>query len=173
MTCDLRKRLFTACWVISAATFLAAAAPAIAGGPPGVSVRVPEQALEGAARGACLLVHTTRCGGPWAEKVEARAVGTVDGRKYSYRLKLVPTGRTGELAVHRQWPARGEWALLFVVDHAGAASALVRLGPNGGIPAAASAGGAGEELRIESTRTAAKKLEERDAWSALSRQSSL
>ncbi len=111
----------------------AAVAPAMAGGPPVLSVQFPVDPLDPDAAGAAILVHANSCGVPADFAVKAAAEGVVDGKRQSLPLELKRTSRTGVRALSASWPEHGKWVIVLSGERGEATSTLVELGGEGGV----------------------------------------
>ena len=101
-------------------------------GPPWISIEYPPSPHDRTTRDAYLLVHAFHHSTPTGFPVEGTAEGLVDGARRSVKLEFASTSRTGVYALRRQWPADGRWALVVrVLQGSAAATALVRIGPDG------------------------------------------
>jgi hypothetical protein len=146
---------------------LCSLAPALAGGPPWISVEAPVDPQNHAARGAALLVHVYGCGAPMDTPVEAVAEGLVNGERRSVAIKLRPTGQRGVYAIDQQWPAEGTWALaLTLKDHA-PTTTLIQLGPNGGVEADRYYNQDSKAVKLPAVRVFARRLSPNEIDAAL------
>ena len=101
-------------------------------GPPWVSIEYPPSPHDRSTRDAYLLVHAFHHSTPTGLPVVGTAEGLVDGARRSVKLEFTATSRAGVYALRRQWPEEGRWALVVrVLQGTAAATALVRIGPDG------------------------------------------
>jgi hypothetical protein len=105
----------------------------LAGGPPWISVEMPGDPTNPSTRGAVMLVRAHSCGAPTSSAVIGTAHGIVAGGRRTIPLALEPAGAPGVYALRQQWPSEGTWVLLFTMSIGGQVSAIVTLGPNGGV----------------------------------------
>jgi hypothetical protein len=112
----------------------AALAATVLAGPPWISIELPANPMDPAARGAYLLVHTYHHREITNEMVRGRAVGVVHGERRTVELSFDRTETPGVLALKRTWPAEGAWVLAISVgpEH-GTATALVRIAEDGSV----------------------------------------
>jgi hypothetical protein len=92
---------------------------------------------ESARDGRSLVVRTYNCGTPASLSLEGAAEGLVGGQRLSIALAITRAAEPGVFNVARQWPAEGQWALVFTVAGGRAVSTLVTLEPGAGIRIAA------------------------------------
>jgi hypothetical protein len=92
---------------------------------------------EAARDGRSLVVRTYDCGTPASLSLEGAAEGLVGGGRRTIPLEITRAAEPGVFNVTRQWPAEGQWALVFTVAGGRAVSTLVTLEPGGGIRIAA------------------------------------
>jgi len=78
-----------------------------------------------------MLVHAFSCHLPTDAPVKAYAEGMVGGERRTIPLKLESTDKKGVYGLTRQWPAGGNWALVFSIDIGGQTTALVKLDSKG------------------------------------------
>ena len=90
---------------------LVVAAPAVAKGPPWITVEYPVNPNDPETRGALFVVHTYHHGTPVGSEVTARAVGTADGRKTTLALDVEPTSRPGVFAIRGTLPSTSDWVV--------------------------------------------------------------
>ncbi len=100
------------CTLALAAVLVAIPAPAFAGGQM-MSFDDPGTAKDARFQKAALLVTALNCGSAANATIRGVAEGVVDGKRRSMPLKLVATGKAGQVAVFQQWPSSGSWALTF------------------------------------------------------------
>ena len=104
-------------------------------GPPWISIEIPANPMDAAARGAAMLVHAYHHGNPAGYSVSGTAEGLVNGERQTIPLEFISTSRAGIYALKQQWPAEGYWVLTLSVgagDDADA-SLVVELGEDGGV----------------------------------------
>jgi len=86
------------------------------------------QVVAQAARdGRSLVVRTYDCGTPASLSLEGAAEGLLGGRRRTIALEITRAAEPGVFNVKRQWPAEGQWALVFTVAGGRAVSTLVTL----------------------------------------------
>lgn len=137
---------------------LAAAATALAGGPPWISIEAPVDPLNHSAPGAAMLVRVYSCGTPTDSPVEGVAEGLVNGERRSIAIKLKPTGEPGVYAVDQQWPSEGTWLLALTLPKLVPTTTLVQLGPNGGVEADRYYNEVSKALKLPSVRVFSRRL---------------
>jgi len=97
-----------------------------------------QQVVAEAARdGRSLVVRTYQCGTPSSLSLEGAAEGLVGGQRRTITLEITRAAEPGVFNVTRQWPAEGQWALVFTVAGGHAVSTLVTLEPGASIRIAA------------------------------------
>ncbi len=109
------------------------AAPALAKGPPWISIELPANPYDQSTRGAFLLVHSFHHGQAVGYIVSGTAEGIVNGERQSVQLEFTDTGRDGVHALKRTWPGTGTWTLV-IEAHQGpgdVATAVIELGTDG------------------------------------------
>ena len=84
---------------------------------------------EAARDGRSLVVRTLNCGTPASLSLEGSAEGLVGGQRRTIALEITRAAEAGVFNVTRQWPAEGQWALVFTVAGGQPASTLVALEP--------------------------------------------
>jgi hypothetical protein len=84
---------------------------------------------EAARDGRSLVVRTFNCGTPASLSLEGSAEGLVGGQRRTIPLEITRAAEAGVFNVTRQWPAEGQWALVFTVAGGHPVSTLVRLEP--------------------------------------------
>jgi hypothetical protein len=92
---------------------------------------------EAARDGRLLVVRTYNCGTPAGLSLEGSAEGLVAGKRRTIALEITRAAEPGVFNVARQWPAEGQWALVFTVAGGHLVSTLVTLEPGAGIRIAA------------------------------------
>src|SRR5437899_4987910 len=109
------------------------AAPALAKGPPWISIELPANRYDQTMRGAFLLVHAFHHGKSMGYIVTGTAEGIVNGARQSVTLEFTETSRDGVHAVRRTWPQDGTWTLVIKANQGpdDLATAVVELGPDG------------------------------------------
>jgi hypothetical protein len=125
------------------ATVLSLGGLALAGGQPALAGG-QQVVAEAAKDGRAVLVRTYNCGTPASLSLQGTAEGLVGGARRTIPLEITRAGEAGVFAVARQWPAEGQWALVFSVKGGHAVSTLVTLEP-------------GAEIRIASQRPGYEK----------------
>jgi hypothetical protein len=88
---------------------------------------------EAAKDGRSLVVRTYNCGTPASLSLEGSAEGLVGGQRRTIALEIARSGEAGVFTVTRQWPAEGQWALVFTVAGGHPVSTLVTLEPGEGL----------------------------------------
>src|SRR2546426_6214920 len=88
------------------------AAPALAKGPPWISIELPANPYDQTMRGAFLLVHAFHHGKSMGYIVTGTAEGIVNGARQSVTLEFTETSRDGVHALRRTWPTEGTWTLV-------------------------------------------------------------
>jgi hypothetical protein len=84
---------------------------------------------EAARDGRSLVVRTYNCGTPATLSLQGAAEGLVGGQRRTIPLEITRAAEPGVFNVTRQWPAEGQWALVFTVAGGHAVSTLVTLEP--------------------------------------------
>ena len=84
---------------------------------------------EAAKDGRSLVVRTYNCGTPASLSLEGTAEGLVGGQRRTIPLEVARAAEGGVFNVARQWPAEGQWALVFTVAGGHPVSTLVKLEP--------------------------------------------
>lgn len=112
---------------------LAITATPVWAGPPWISIELPGNPYDQAARDAYLIVHAFHHGEPVEYPVAGVAEGVVNGQRKSIPLTLQKTSRAGAFAVRKQWTDGNAWVLAFTVTQAkdDYASALVTIASDG------------------------------------------
>src|SRR5438034_8049738 len=120
-------------------TLLAAAlaSPALAKGPPWISIELPVNPYDRSMQGAFLLVHAFHHGTAVGYIVTGTAEGIVNGERRSLKLEFTETSREGVHALKRTWATEGTWTLVIKANQGpdDAATAVVELGPDGEVVA--------------------------------------
>jgi hypothetical protein len=113
------------------------AAPALAKGPPWISIELPVNPYDQSMRGAFLLVHAFHHGTAVGYIVTGTAEGIVKGERRSVQLEFAETSREGVRALKRSWPTEGTWTLVIKANQGpdDAATAVIDLGPDGEVAA--------------------------------------
>lgn len=135
----------------------ALSSPALAGGPPWISVEMPGDPTNPSSRGAVMLVRAYSCGMPTEAAVAGTAEGVVKGERRTIPLALEPAGAKGVYAVAKQWPSEGSWVLTFTMSAGGEVSTIVTLGPDGGVDPAEYHRQPTSTVRAASVRVLARK----------------
>lgn len=92
---------------------LAAAMSLVAGGFA-LQLGKPSSHPEAQAKNAVLVVRGYACIAPEKTTLSATAEGTVNGRRESIPLKLIPLSGESTYALTRQWPSGGKWVITVV-----------------------------------------------------------
>jgi hypothetical protein len=118
--------------IVLTALILVAATPVFAG-PPWISIELPGNPYDAAARDAFLIVHAFHHGTPVEYPVAGTAEGVVNGRRTTIPLSFEKTSRAGAFAVRKQWTDGSPWVLAFTVTQArdDVASAILSIGADG------------------------------------------
>src|SRR5947208_13737633 len=118
-------------------TLLAAAlaSPALAKGPPWISIELPANPYDRTMQGAFLLVHAFHHQTPVGFPIEGTAEGMVNGQRRSVKLEFSETSRDGVYALKRTWATDGVWTLVIRVNpgNEGTATAVVEIGADGAV----------------------------------------
>ena len=111
--------------------------PALAKGPPWISIELPANPYDQTTRGAFLLVHAFHHGTHMGYVVTGTAEGIVNGSRQSMTLQFTETSREGVHALKRTWPQEGTWTLVIKANQGpdDLATAVVELGPDGEVAA--------------------------------------
>jgi hypothetical protein len=115
--------------VASFALALLVASAALAGGPPWISVEAPVDPIDETAGGAVVLAHVRLCGRPVETALKATVESTVDGRRVSRKIDVVPAGEKGVYAVKGDVPTNGSAVLVLSATVHAPTAAIVELGP--------------------------------------------
>ena len=91
------------------------AAPAVAGAP-WMSIEVPANPMDRGTQGAFAVIHTYLHERPMPYVVTGTAEGLVNGARRSQALSLSSTGRTGTMALRKNWGDAGVWVLKLGVE---------------------------------------------------------
>lgn len=97
----------------AAATILAAAVPALAGGFYAV-LGNPEANAQAKAAGAVVTIKLAGCHEPEKADLSAVAITNAGGQRNTIPLKLIKLAEPGFYAVRQQWPSEGRWVLQFI-----------------------------------------------------------
>jgi len=111
--------------------------PALAKGPPWISIELPVNPYDQTQRGAFLLVHSFHHGTAMGYIVTGTAEGIVNGERRTVKLEFASTGREGVYSLRQTWPTEGTWTLVIKANQGpdDAATAVVDLGPDGAVAA--------------------------------------
>ena len=122
---------------LAALTTALFAAPALAKGPPWISIELPVNPYDQSMRGAFLLVHAFHHGTAVGYIVTGTAEGIVNGERRSVKLEFTETSREGVHALKRTWATEGTWTLVIKANQGpdDAATAVVDLEPDGEVVA--------------------------------------
>jgi hypothetical protein len=109
------------------------ASPALAKGPPWISIELPVNPYDHTMQGAFLLVHTFHHQTTVAFPIEGTAEGMVNGVRRTVSLEFNQTSREGVYALKRTWATEGVWTLVIRVNQGpgDGATAVVELGADG------------------------------------------
>lgn len=111
---------------------LLAAGPALAKGPPWISVELPPNRLDPDTRGAFATIRTYHHQTPAQLIMRGTAEGLVNGRRVSVPLSYRHTRQTGVFALDRTWDSTGVWVLdVRAFDGHFEMSAVVGIGTTG------------------------------------------
>jgi len=116
-----------------ALTTAALASPALAKGPPWISIELPVNPYDRTMQGAFLLVHAFHHQTPIGFPIEGTAEGMVNGERRTVKLEFSETSRDGVYALKRTWATDGVWTLVIRVNQGpgDGATAVVELGEDG------------------------------------------
>ncbi len=116
-----------------ALTTAALASPALAKGPPWISIELPVNPYDRTMQGAFLLVHAFHHQTPIGFPIEGTAEGMVNGERRTVKLEFSETSRDGVYALKRTWATDGVWTLVIRVNQGpgDGATAVVELGADG------------------------------------------
>ena len=111
----------------------ALASPALAKGPPWISIELPANPYDRTMQGAFLLVHAFHHQTPVGFPIEGTAEGMVNGERRSVKLEFSETSRDGVYALKRTWATDGVCTLVIRVNpgNEGTATAVVEIGADG------------------------------------------
>jgi hypothetical protein len=125
------------CVTVAALASALVASPALAKGPPWISIELPVNPYDQSQRGAFLLVHSFHHGTAIGYIVTGTAEGIVNGERRTVKLEFAETGREGVYALRQTWPKEGTWTLVIKANQGpdDAATAVVDLGPDGTVAA--------------------------------------
>ena len=125
------------CVTVAALASTLVANPAIAKGPPWISIELPVNPYDQSQRGTFLLVHSFHHGTAMGYIVTGTAEGIVKGERRSVKLEFSGTAREGVYALRQTWPNEGTWTLVIKANQGpdDAATAVVDLGPDGAVAA--------------------------------------
>jgi len=120
-------------FALAAAISAVFAAPALAKGPPWISIELPVNPYDRTMQGAFLLVHAFHHQTPVGFPIEGTAEGMVNGQRRSVKLEFSETSRDGVYALKRTWATDGVWTLVIRVNpgNEGTATAVVEIGADG------------------------------------------
>ncbi len=108
------------------------ASPALAKGPPWISIELPTNRLNPELRGAYLTVRTYHHATPVQLVMRGTAEGLVNGQRRSVDLVFRHTREAGVFALDRSWDTTGVWVLdVRSYDGHFEMSAVVGVGANG------------------------------------------
>jgi len=97
-----------------------------------LTVGNPDANPEARRNNAVLVIQAAGCHDPAGAHVTATAIGTVDGRRQTIALKVIPLSEPGTFAVARQWPNAGRWVIRLVAKNGEQfTNTLVAAGPDG------------------------------------------
>lgn len=114
--------------------------PAVAKGPPWISIELPANPWDASTRGAFLVVHAYHHGTAVAASMTGTATGMVKGQRRTMQLRFEATSRPGVFALKNQWGNEGRWVLILTADQGGthgldAAEAMVEIAEGGMVTA--------------------------------------
>ena len=125
----MRKAVITALLV-------AGTAAAVQAGPPWISIEYPSNPHHPSTREASLMIRTYHHTQSLTSKIDAAAVGMVDGKRTSMSLDVRDTSMPGVYALRTPLPKGGVWVLSFTMrDQTALASAIVTVNRSGEIAA--------------------------------------
>ena len=128
-------------FALAAAISAVFAAPALAKGPPWISIELPVNPYDRTMQGAFLLVHAFHHQTPIGFPIEGTAEGMVNGERRTVKLEFAETSRDGVYALKRTWATDGVWTLVIRVTQGpadaegGTATAVVEIGADGEVAA--------------------------------------
>lgn len=132
--------------------------PAVAVGPPFLSLEIPANPLDPQTRGAALVVrayhHERAAGYP----ITGSAEGLVNGERRSIPLEFERTSSPSVYTLDQQWPAEGDWLLVIQVEANADAGLIVELGADGGISDAEYFGMPTKTVSARSVRAVSGKI---------------
>ena len=102
-------------FALAAAISAVFAAPALAKGPPWISIELPVNPYDRTMQGAFLLVHAFHHQTPIGFPIEGTAEGMVNGERRTVKLEFAETSRDGVYALKRTWATDGVWTLVIRV----------------------------------------------------------
>ena len=125
------------CLTVAALASALGASPALAKGPPWISIELPANPYDQSTREAFLLVHSFHHRKAMGYIVTGTAEGIVKGERRTIKLEFAETGREGVYALRQTWPKEGTWTLVIKANQGpdDAATAVVDLGPDGAVAA--------------------------------------
>jgi hypothetical protein len=101
-------------------------------GPPWISIEYPSNPHHPSTRDASLLIHTYHHTQSITAKLDASAVGVVNGRRTTMSLDVRDTALPGVYALRTPLPHNGTWVFTFTMnEHDSPASAIVTINSNG------------------------------------------
>ena len=135
--------MFTRLRTVALAAAISAvfASPALAKGPPWISIELPVNPYDRTMQGAFLLVHAFHHQTPIGFPIEGTAEGMVNGERRTVKLEFAETSRDGVYALKRTWATDGVWTLVIRVTQGpadaegGTATAVVEIGADGEVAA--------------------------------------
>src|SRR5207247_2425971 len=92
------------------------ASPALAKGPPWISIELTVNPYDRTMKGAFLLVHAFHHQTPIGFPIEGTAEGMVNGERRTVKLEFAETSRDGVYALKRTWAEEGVWTLVIRVN---------------------------------------------------------
>ncbi len=117
-----------------AAALLAGTATAGNAGPPWISIEFPANPHHASTRNASFLIHAYHHSNGILSKIDATAIGMVDGKRRTMQLDVRSTATDGLYALRTPLPKDGTWVLsLTMRDGDAPATALVTVDRRGTI----------------------------------------
>src|SRR5438094_10076686 len=104
------------CVTVAALASTLVANPAIAKGPPWISIELPVNPYDQSQRGAFLLVHSFHHGTAIGYIVTGTAEGIVNGERRTVTLECAATGREAVQAARQNWQGEGRCDIVIKGD---------------------------------------------------------
>lgn len=117
---------------ITAPAALLALAGSLFGGGFYLQLGNPEASPEARKLNAVVTVKSAGCVEPGATRINATAIGVVNGERREIPLKLDALSTPGMFAIAQQWPKQGHWVIRLEATNGSLfTSSLVSAGPDG------------------------------------------